>query len=257
MIHTHGRTSKGCAEPKLFLRAATVVGMSWIDAVFISTKVSMLSEAVSDGQRFFSSLIACSPSGVAAFPSPSRFALIFIEIKRNASDSGSTSGYSRLSSGAHSRESLSISPQSFAIRIKPDHMHSMPQIDSSSVTASPAQVITASPSASAEPLKKENTTETAIMIPNTYDISRTPPTTNDSGEKSSLLLQSLQSPLGLRQSHKERQKGFAILRELSPQVTEGSSSRTVLITRGLPQPAVSRRLSQTRKASGFAMTLLL
>ena len=61
-------------------KAATVVGMSWIEAVFISTKVTMLSVAVSEGLCFFNSRIARMPKGVAALPNPKRFALMFIEM---------------------------------------------------------------------------------------------------------------------------------------------------------------------------------
>ena len=118
--------------------AATVVGISWIDAVFISTKVTMLSVAVSLPLCRLSLRMASSPRGVAAFPSPSRFALRFMEILRKVSDSASTSGYSRLSSGADSRESFPISPLSLAIRMKPDHMISIPLIEISSSTAPPA-----------------------------------------------------------------------------------------------------------------------
>ena len=48
------------------------------------------------------------------------------------------SGYSRLSSGANSRDSFSISPQSLAIRMNPDHMISIPLMEISSSIAEPA-----------------------------------------------------------------------------------------------------------------------
>ena len=136
--HTHGRISKGFAQPKLFRKAATVAGMSCTEAVFISTKVTMLSVAVSDKLRCFISRMAAIPNGVAALPSPNRFALRFKEIRLNACESGGMSGYNLLRNGANSRESFSISPLSFAIRIKPDHITIIPLIEISSCTASPA-----------------------------------------------------------------------------------------------------------------------
>ena len=57
-----------------------MVGINCIEAVFISTNVTMLSVAVSSRLRFFNSPIALIPSGVAALPSPSRFALMFMEM---------------------------------------------------------------------------------------------------------------------------------------------------------------------------------
>ena len=48
--------------------------MSWIEAVFISTKVTMLSVAVSERLRRFISRMAAIPSGVAALPMPMKLA---------------------------------------------------------------------------------------------------------------------------------------------------------------------------------------
>ena len=146
-----------------------MVGISWIDAVFISTKVTMLSVAVSLPLCRLSRRIASSPGGVAALPKPSRFALRFMEMLRKVSESASTSGYSRLSSGADRRESFPISPLSFAIRMKPDHMISMPLIEISSSTAPPAASSSPSLTAPKFPLIAAYSRDTAIIAPNTYD----------------------------------------------------------------------------------------
>lgn len=151
-------------------RAATVVGMSWIEAVFISTKVTMLSVAVSERLRRFISRMAAIPSGVAALPSPKRFALRFSEIRLNACESGGISGYSRLRNGAKSRESFSISPLSFAIRMKPDHITIMPLMEIKSCTASPAESSRPSLIWGSAPLTAEYKNAAAIIAPNTYAI---------------------------------------------------------------------------------------
>src|SRR5690606_14319725 len=66
--HTAGRISSGLADPCFKRSAATVVGSSWIDAVFSATNVIMWFEAVPSSLLIFdSSPIARIPSGVAAF----------------------------------------------------------------------------------------------------------------------------------------------------------------------------------------------
>ena len=130
----------------------------------------MLSVAVSPGLFFFNSRIALIPSGVAALPKPKRFALKFIDIQRNASLSSPTSGNNLLSSGAQSFDSFSITPLSFAILINPDHMHSMPLMDSSSSTAEPDESIIPELSSPSEPQQSEYKNDAAIIAANTYDI---------------------------------------------------------------------------------------
>ncbi len=49
-----------------------------------------------------------------------------------------TSGYNRLSSGENNFDSFSISPQSLAILMNPDHMINIPLIEISSSIADPA-----------------------------------------------------------------------------------------------------------------------
>lgn len=155
-------------------KAATVVGMSWIEAVFISTKVTMLSVAVPERLRRFISRMAAIPSGVAALPSPKRFALRFSEIRLNTCESGGISGYSRLRNGEKSRESFSISPLSFAIRMKPDHITIMPLIEIKSCTASPAESSRPSLIWGSAPLTAEYKNAAAIIAPNTYAIDKPP-----------------------------------------------------------------------------------
>ncbi|MNJ70441.1 hypothetical protein D3C77_669010 [compost metagenome] len=70
--------SAGLAEPKLIRIAINVVGINVILAVFSASSVHIAGVAFSlSGFKVWSSCIALIPIGVAALPSPSRFALIF------------------------------------------------------------------------------------------------------------------------------------------------------------------------------------
>ena len=83
---------------------ATVVGMSWREAVLHTTSIHRLSEAT-PGLCRTSRLAASSPSGVAALPSPSRLAETLAEMLSMAARSPAAWGNSRRSTGASSRES--------------------------------------------------------------------------------------------------------------------------------------------------------
>lgn len=75
---TAGRMSKGVVQPAAERSPATVVGMSWMEAVLHTTNIQRPSEAT-PGVRRAMSREASSPSGVAAFPSPNRFAEMLAE----------------------------------------------------------------------------------------------------------------------------------------------------------------------------------
>lgn len=94
VTHTHTIISNGDLLENAERIAHTVVGNKPIDAVFITTKVIIESDATSLSLFFLSSLIALSPSGVAALPSPNILALMFIDIYENAALFLSTSGNS-------------------------------------------------------------------------------------------------------------------------------------------------------------------
>ena len=71
--HTAGRMSKGAAQPAPARTLATVVGMSWMEAVLHTTSIHSASEAT-PGVRRAMSRAASMPRGVAALPSPRRLA---------------------------------------------------------------------------------------------------------------------------------------------------------------------------------------
>ena len=73
-----------------------VEGISWIEAVFITAKVHISSEAVCLYLlSLLNSSMALSPRGVAALPIPRRFAVIFIDIADIAGEFFSRRGKSR------------------------------------------------------------------------------------------------------------------------------------------------------------------
>ena len=75
-----------------------------------------------------SSPIALRPNGVAALPSPNRFALMFIVMLLKASLFLSSFGKSGRKRGAKIFEISAVKPLSSAIFIIPDHRHRMPAI---------------------------------------------------------------------------------------------------------------------------------
>ena len=73
--------SIGEALPYSERKSAIVVGTKWIAAEFITTNRAISFVALSGfGFIFCSLFIASSPSGVAAFPRPKKFAVMFIAI---------------------------------------------------------------------------------------------------------------------------------------------------------------------------------
>ncbi len=78
-LSTAGKMSNGEVAPSAARMAATVVGSSWIDAVFKTTSLhSSFDASPGDASRAIS-CAARIPIGVAALPRPSRFALTFAE----------------------------------------------------------------------------------------------------------------------------------------------------------------------------------
>ena len=78
--HTGIIIEKGELLPDCCLRAATVVGMRVSAAEFITTKRTVSLSAVSLLLIALILFMASIPRGVAAFPSPSRFAVIFAQM---------------------------------------------------------------------------------------------------------------------------------------------------------------------------------
>ena len=89
--HTAGRISKGAAHPAARRTEATVVGMSWMDAVLHTTSIHKASEA-RPGVRRLICRAAWMPRGVAALPSPSRLADTLAEMVSITSRSRANSG---------------------------------------------------------------------------------------------------------------------------------------------------------------------
>ena len=82
--------------------------------------------------------IACSPSGVAALPRPSRLADMFMTMAPIAGWSGGTSGNSRTSTGRKARAIRPTRPAFSATRMIPVHSASTPTSPSASRAASAA-----------------------------------------------------------------------------------------------------------------------
>ena len=133
MIHTAGRISKGAAEPSPARTAATVAGINWMDAVFIT--ISLQSSSLADSP--VPSAILCAarmPSGVAAFPKPRRLADIFPQSASRVSRSDQADGNSCLSMGARSCASFSLHPMSSITRDTPLQRQIGPASEMESVT---------------------------------------------------------------------------------------------------------------------------
>ena len=118
--------SVGEALPYSFLNSATVVGTRCIAAVFMTTNFTISSVAVS-GVLFNTCrrFIASKPKGVAAFPKPRKFAVIFIAIYFFASVSLSF-GKTSFKNGLSSLQSFSVRPLFSAISQRPFHKQITP-----------------------------------------------------------------------------------------------------------------------------------
>lgn len=143
--------------------------MSWREAVFIATKVTMALLALSLwGFNFCSSRMAARPKGVAALPRPSRLAERFMQMACIAGLPCGTVGNSHRVRGCSSRASASVRRQRRAISIRPLHRHSMPVRAMTRLTASPQPESAAAERASIRPVKAAVTTEKisrAVRIP--------------------------------------------------------------------------------------------
>src|ERR1017187_5959631 len=92
--------SVGLAEPRVSRIAITVAGTSVSAVVLIVRNMHIAFVAVpATGFSLLSSSIAFNPSGVAAFESPRKFAVMFITIAPMAGWSGGTSGKTRVMIG--------------------------------------------------------------------------------------------------------------------------------------------------------------
>lgn len=113
--------SIGDALPCSLRSIAIVVGISVTAAEFMTTKRTISFDAVPEG-IFDSSLsrdIASRPNGVAALPSPKRFAVMFIDIAFIADEFLSSLGNSSRSRGDSARLISFVSPDFSAMFIIP------------------------------------------------------------------------------------------------------------------------------------------
>ncbi len=138
-IQIAGTISNGEVEPYCCRRMDIIVGTSCIEAVFITVKIIMLRVAI-PGVLFFLliSFIAEMPSGVAALPSPSIFAVIFIQIARMAGLSSGRSLNRRLRMGLKSLARRYVRPPLSAIFKRPVQRLIMPSMEIIRLTASVA-----------------------------------------------------------------------------------------------------------------------
>lgn len=126
-IHTGKIIAVGLLEPSEFLIAITVVGIICIDAVFKTIKVAIeLDNTFLSLFSFCKLFMAFSPNGVAAFPKPNIFAIIFIDISLCTSEFGATSGNRNFIIGFKKPVSLFIIVVLLAICIIPFHKHIVP-----------------------------------------------------------------------------------------------------------------------------------
>ena len=108
--------------------AATVVGISWMDAVLHTTSMHKLSLAT-PGVRRLIRRAASSPRGVAALPSPSRLAETLAAMVSMVPRSPAKSGNSRRRMGRSRRASFSASPARCMTSITPIHRQRTPAME--------------------------------------------------------------------------------------------------------------------------------
>ena len=117
----------GFFAPLAARMATAVAGMSCTLLVLIARKVHMAFVAVPGcGLSPSKSFMARSPNGVAALPSPSMLAAMFITIAPIAGWSPGTSGKSRRITGRNARASTCTRPERSARRMIPSHTASVP-----------------------------------------------------------------------------------------------------------------------------------
>ena len=134
-----------------------------MEAVFRTVNITIegvaVSPAFSSSARAF---IASIPKGVAALPSPSRFAVMFMQMAWNALPFLSISRKSPPSIKEKPFASTSVSPDLSAMRISPPQKHIPPQRYMHSSTAFTGSVSTASVSCPDVPVKTDTAMETSI-----------------------------------------------------------------------------------------------
>ena len=165
---TAGKISNGVVEPYCARNVPIKVGMSCSDAVFKTTNITI--ELFATLEPWFCaaiSFIAANPIGVAAFPNPKRFAVMFMQIAFAAGLSGGYAGNSRRSTGPNTWDRMAVRPPASAIFIRPVQAHIMPSIPKINCTAFPAPASTASDNCCIRPVAQAHKTLTAIIAAHT------------------------------------------------------------------------------------------
>lgn len=129
MVHTAGKMSKGAVHPIDARTPATVAGMSCMEAVFktISRHISLVATVGAAGLIILRT--ARIPRGVAAFPSPKRFAQMFALRSCASMVSFFVLGKILPIIGESSRESILVSPAPCITSATPDHRHIVPAME--------------------------------------------------------------------------------------------------------------------------------
>ena len=142
--------------------AATVVGISWMDAVLHTTSMHKLSLAT-PGVRRLIRRAASSPRGVAALPSPSRLAETLAAMVSMVPRSPAKSGNSRRRMGRSRRASFSASPARCMTSITPIHRQRTPAMEIPSSMADAAPSSAADASSPWLPIARAQSRESAVI----------------------------------------------------------------------------------------------
>ena len=143
--------------------AAMFTGRSCIEAVFKTTRRHSSFDATPSGASRAISCAARTPMGVAALPSPKRFALTFAESGCIISCLPAHSGKSLDSSGRSAADSRSASPETCISSITAHHRHTAPPMARHSSNAARPPSSAAAATSRAVPTAHPNMTDTTIM----------------------------------------------------------------------------------------------
>ena len=156
--------SNGAFDKNDVRSVKSVVGIKVIDAELITTNIHISSDAVSFMRFLFSNFsITDKPSGVAAFESPNRFAVILIEIAPAVSVFLSIVGKSQATNGERSFCTFFAKPERSAISNSPVQRHIIPSKEITNVMAFEQPSKTLFVTSSVVPAKKEKTYDTIII----------------------------------------------------------------------------------------------
>lgn len=142
--------------------------MSCIEAVFITTSIQSSSAISLPSPSETIAFAALIPAGVAAFPSPMRFALMFSEIAAQASGDAAAFGKKRRITGRRSPERVSAAPHCSKSSVTAHQKQSPPAAEIQKRTASSAPVIS-DETASASPRIMHSSRGTAYKAIRIYE----------------------------------------------------------------------------------------